>query len=72
MSSRGERRKRFSVDDLFADTRRQAVGVSELTEAKQIQLDRIEPDPEQPRREFDPERLDELATSIRSEGVRCS
>ena len=69
MSSRGERRKRFSVDDLFADTRRQAVGVSELTEAKQIQLDRIEPDPEQPRREFDPERLDELATSIRSEGV---
>ncbi len=63
------RRKRFSVDDLFADTRRQAVGVSELTEAKQIQLDRIEPDPEQPRREFDPERLDELAASITSEGV---
>ncbi|CAN5160976.1 hypothetical protein BH23CHL1_BH23CHL1_23300 [soil metagenome] len=69
MSSRGERRKRFSVDDLFADTRRQAVGVSELTEAKQIQLDRIEPDPKQPRREFDPERLDELANSIRSEGI---
>lgn len=69
MSSSRERRRRFSVDDLFTDTRPQAVGVTELTEAKQIQLGRIEPDPDQPRREFDPGRLDELAASIRSEGV---
>lgn len=69
MSSSRERRRRFSVDDLFADTRPQAVGVTDLTEAKSIELDRITPDPEQPRRDFDAERLDELAASIRSEGV---
>ena len=69
MSSSRERRRRFSVDDLFADTRPQAVGVTDLTDAKHIRLDRIEPDPDQPRREFDQERLDELAASIRTEGV---
>ena len=69
MSGNRERRRRFSVDDLFADTRAQAVGVSELTEAKLIQLNRIEADPDQPRREFDAERLEELAASIRAEGV---
>jgi ParB family transcriptional regulator, chromosome partitioning protein len=69
VSSSRERKRRFSVDDLFADTRPQAVGVTDLTEAKSIELERIEPDPDQPRREFDAERLDELAASIRSEGV---
>lgn len=69
MSGSRQRKRRFSVDDLFADTRPQAAGVTDLTDAKNIQLDRIEPDPDQPRREFDPERLDELAASIRSEGV---
>jgi ParB family transcriptional regulator, chromosome partitioning protein len=69
VSGNRERRRRFSVDDLFADTRTQAVGVSELTEAKLIQLDRIEADPDQPRREFDTDRLAELAASIRTEGV---
>ncbi len=34
-----------------------------------IQLDRIIPDPDQPRRTFDQEKLDELAASIRIEGV---
>jgi ParB family chromosome partitioning protein len=63
------RRKRFTVDELFVDTRPQAVGVSDLTTAKEISLDRIMPDPEQPRRTFDQERLDELAESIRIEGV---
>lgn len=69
MSGSRQRKRRFSVDDLFADTRQQAVGVTDLTEAKVIQLERIEPDPDQPRREFDAERLDELAASIRAEGV---
>jgi ParB family transcriptional regulator, chromosome partitioning protein len=69
VSGSRERRRRFSVDDLFADTRAQAVGVSELTEAKLIQLDRIQADPDQPRREFDAERLEELAASIRAEGI---
>lgn len=63
------RRKRFTVDALFADHRPQAVGVSDLAIAKEIQLDRIEPDPEQPRRTFDEVRLTELATSIGIEGV---
>jgi ParB family chromosome partitioning protein len=67
--STNRERRRFGVSDLFADTRPQAVGVSDLTDAKMIRLDRIEPDPEQPRREFDSERLEELAASIRAEGI---
>lgn len=63
------RRKRFSVDDLFTDTSPRSVGVTDLVEAKQVRLDRIEPDPNQPRREFDDDALDELAASIRAEGV---
>jgi ParB family chromosome partitioning protein len=62
-------RRRFSVDTLFADTTPRGVGVADLLEAKHIQLQRIEPDPEQPRRAFDDERLDELAAAIRAEGV---
>jgi ParB family transcriptional regulator, chromosome partitioning protein len=65
--SRGKRR--FTVDALFTDTRPQAVGVEDLTTAKEIRLDRIEADPEQPRRTFDPDRLDELTASVRREGV---
>ena len=37
--------------------------------AKEIRLERIEADPGQPRRTFDPERLAELAASIQREGV---
>src|SRR5690606_6994320 len=47
----------------------QAVGVQDLPEAKEIALERIEPDPNQPRRTFDEERLEELTESIRKEGV---
>jgi ParB family transcriptional regulator, chromosome partitioning protein len=65
----GRARRRFTVDALFSDTRPQAVGVSDLADAKEIQLSRIEPDPQQPRRTFDEERLEELSDSIRSEGV---
>lgn len=63
------RRKRFSVDALFADTSRRAVGVSDMLEAKHIQVDRIEADPDQPRSGFDHDGLEELATSIRMDGI---
>lgn len=68
-STRPSRRRRFSVDTLFEDTRPQAVGVRDLASAKEIRLDRIAPDPEQPRRTFDADRLDDLVQSIRLEGV---
>lgn len=65
----GSQRKRFSVDALFVDTRPQAVGLTDLVDAKEIPVDRIEPDPDQPRRTLDASRLEELVDSIRSEGV---
>ena len=67
--SSGRRNRRFTVNDLFTDTRPQATGVEDLAGAKQIDLHRIEPDPDQPRRAFDEDRLEELAASIRAEGV---
>lgn len=69
MSSKPRRSRRFTVDDLFTDTRPQATGVQDLADAREIDLNRIEPDPDQPRRTFDDDRLDELAASIKSEGV---
>lgn len=65
----GRSRRRFTVDALFSDTRPQATGVTDLANAREIELTRIEPDPEQPRRTFDDERLEELRDSIRAEGV---
>src|ERR687894_3300830 len=62
-------RRRFTVDALFTDHRPQAVGVEDLPTAKEIRLERIEADPDQPRRTFDPDRLEELTSSIRREGV---
>jgi ParB family chromosome partitioning protein len=62
-------RRRFTVDALFTDTRPRAAGVSDLPTAKEIKLDRIVPDPAQPRRNFDPNRMQELVSSIVSEGV---
>jgi len=44
-------------------------GVSDLEMAKQIRLDLIEPDPDQPRKYFDEDTLRELAQSIRVQGV---
>jgi ParB family chromosome partitioning protein len=63
------RRRRFTVDSLFVDHRPQAVGVADLPTAKEIQLSRIEPDADQPRRTFDDAKLAELAASIEIEGV---
>ena len=65
----GKGRRRFTVDALFTDHRPQAVGVEDLPTAKEIRLERIEADPEQPRRTFDPDRLEELTASIRQEGI---
>lgn len=62
-------RRKFTVDALFTDHRPQAVGVTDLATAKEIRLDRIEADPDQPRRTFDQAKLDELAASIKREGV---
>ena len=62
-------RRRFTVDALFTDHRPQAVGVEDLPTAKEIRLDRIVADPDQPRRSFDPERLAELTASVRREGI---
>lgn len=44
-------------------------GVYPLSMAKEIRLDRIRPDPNQPRRTMDEEALRELAASIREQGV---
>lgn len=66
---RARRSRRFTVDDLFTDTRPQATGVRDLADAREIDLNRIEPDPDQPRTAFDDDRLEELAASIRAEGV---
>jgi ParB/RepB/Spo0J family partition protein len=63
------RRRKFSVDALFSDTSPRGVGVTEMVDAKLIRHDRIEPDPDQPRRHFDEESLSDLATSIRAEGI---
>jgi ParB family chromosome partitioning protein len=68
-SNRTSRKRRFSVDSLFEDTTPRAVGVKDFPSAKEIRLERIEADPDQPRRTFDDERLEELADSIRQEGV---
>jgi hypothetical protein len=62
-------RRRFTVDALFTDTSARGVGVEILSEARLIRLERIAPDLDQPRRTFDSERLEELAASIRAEGV---
>lgn len=68
-ANRASRKRRFSVDSLFEDTTPRAVGVKDFPSAKEIRLERIEADPDQPRRTFDDERLEELADSIRQEGV---
>ncbi len=68
-TTRPARRRRFTVDSLFVDTTPRAAGVSDMPNAKEIQLSRISADPSQPRQTFDDERLEELAESMRLEGV---
>jgi ParB family transcriptional regulator, chromosome partitioning protein len=63
------RRRRFSVDALFTDTSPRGAGVTDLVDAKQIDIDRIQPDPSQPRKDFNDDALAELAASIRLDGI---
>lgn len=54
------------IDDQFDPT----LGVdSEISKLQEISLDRITPDPDQPRRHFDEELLQKLADSIKIHGV---
>ena len=46
-----------------------AEGSQEENGLKKLPLHKIEPNPDQPRRDFDPEELEELAESIRTHGV---
>lgn len=54
------------LDSLISVSDVQAVGTSAITE---IRIDSITPNPNQPRRDFDEESLEELAVSIRELGV---
>ncbi len=47
----------------------QPVGVEDLTDAKMIDIGLLDPNPYQPRRTFDAAALDELAASIRVDGI---
>ncbi len=49
--------------------RQEPEGVAELTTARSIAVTLIDPNPFQPRTEFDEEALDELAASLRAHGV---
>lgn len=54
------------IDETFDSTARQDGQVSEL---RYLKLSEIKPDPEQPRREFDPVALEELAASLKEHGL---
>jgi ParB family transcriptional regulator, chromosome partitioning protein len=45
-----------------------AQGIARIKDAFAIELDRIAPDPDQPRKEFDPDALAELAASLKARG----
>jgi len=50
-------------------TRAEYEGTTRLKEARSIPIDKIKPDPNQPRTQYDAESLNELADSIREHGV---
>ena len=62
-------RKFAVVADLLKDTSSRGAGVEEMMNAKQIRRDRIVPDPDQPRKSFPQESLEELAASIKAQGI---
>ena len=43
-------------------------GIKQLKGGMMLPLDRVAPDPDQPRKEFDPEGLDRLAASLKTQG----
>lgn len=54
------------IDDTFDPTAKQDERMSEL---RDLPLNIIQPDPDQPRRSFDPEGIEELAASVKEHGV---
>jgi ParB family chromosome partitioning protein len=48
---------------------RRAAGTASMPSALSILIDRVEPDPDQPRKVFDPQEIDNLAASISSVGL---
>jgi ParB family transcriptional regulator, chromosome partitioning protein len=67
-------KKTGSVLDLFADLTEPAIGAEGYERGHRpqpllIALADIQPDPNQPRKEFDPEQIDNLAESIRKVGI---
>lgn len=59
----------MSLDDQHTNDAPAATGRRRLTGAFHIKIERIEPDPNQPRKQIDPQYLEELSLSIRSLGV---
>lgn len=59
----------LSLDDQNTNDAPAATGRRRLTGAFHIKIERIEPDPNQPRKQIDPQYIEELARSIRSLGV---
>ena len=57
------------LDALFASAPVPEVQTGGASAISEIELNLIEPNPEQPRRTFDPEALEELAASIRELGI---
>lgn len=60
---------RVSLPNDSPTSRVEVEGTKRLKNAKLIALNRIKPDPDQPRKSFDQEKLAELANSIREHGV---
>lgn len=54
------------LDDTFDPTSKQDENLSDLRE---LPISKVKPDPDQPRREFDQDALDDLASSIKQHGV---
>ncbi|WP_299421785.1 ParB/RepB/Spo0J family partition protein [uncultured Shimia sp.] len=55
--------------DVTEDTSRPDAGAAPRRADLVVPIERIEPNPDQPRRDFTPEQLDDLANSIREKGV---
>jgi ParB family transcriptional regulator, chromosome partitioning protein len=62
------RRPSIAIGSASGGQARQFEGRTKLNGACEIAVDRIIPDPEQPRTEFDPESLDRLAASLKVRG----
>jgi len=60
---------RVALPNDSAVGRAEVEGTKRLKNAKLIPLNRIKPDPDQPRKSFDQEKLTELANSIKEHGV---